>query len=332
MRDLTTQRTARRGRWSRLLPRLAVWACGSLWAGGSLCACGDGHGLMAGHERVHGSSNVGGQVVSTVDGDAITVADVRALIGDGALAPHDALRRLQDERVLAHEAARRGIAEDWEVAAVARKASVQALLADAANNAVVTDGQLEAAYTTQIARFETAEQRGSVHLLAKVKAGADAATDAAARAAVERLIPLLASAEDLDGFVQTYASVAVAGVPIICEKLPLLPLKGRLVEAYANAMFALKAPGMVPGVVRTSYGWHVIRVTEIVPASRKTKEEAFAVLRKELTAEARKHAVDELLAKLARAYPVQLSEDAAKSMAKLSLDGTAPALRGGSAF
>lgn len=289
------------------------------------CACGDG-GALDGERGRHGNSSVGGQVVSTVDGAPITLAEVRALIGAGEIDPRTALRRLQDERVLAHEAARRELGVEWSVADVERRAAVQALLAHAARAAVVPQEPLEAAYAAQGERFDKPEQRASVHLLASIKADADPAADAAARAAVERLIPMLAGAEDLAGFVQTYASVKVDGVSIICERLPALPLKGRLVQPYADALFSVSAPGMVPGgAVRTSFGWHVIRVTEIQPALHTPREEALAALREELLLEVRKQAVTELLAQLSRKYPVQLSENATKSMASLSFNGAAPA-------
>jgi peptidyl-prolyl cis-trans isomerase C len=296
--------------------RVCGWAIGLAFA----CACNGAGSGGSGQERgARGGSSVGGQVVSTVDGAPITVADVRALVGAGEIEASVALRRLQQERLLAKEAARRGMEREWAVAEVGRKAAVQALLAQVANEAVVADAEVQAAYTQQRARFAKPEQRAAVHLLAKVAPDADAATSAAARTAVERLRPVLASAEDLDGFVHAYRRVTVDGVEIICERLPLLPREGKLMQSFADAMFSIAAPGMVPAAVKTSYGWHVIRLLEIVPAETTPLAVAHAQLREELLLERRKQRVRELLGQLAKAYPVQLSGDAIQSLAALSL-------------
>jgi parvulin-like peptidyl-prolyl isomerase len=298
--------------------QLCCLAVGLALASASACN-GAGPGSDGQRRDVRSGSSVGGQVVSTVDGAPITLADVRALVGDGEIEARTALRRLQAERLLAREAARRGMQMEWAVAEVERKAAVQALLQRVADEAVVTDEEVQAAYASQRERFEKPELRAAVHLLAKVGPKADAATSAAARAAVERLRPMLAGAEDLDGFVRTYKRVAVEGVDIICERLPSLPREGRLVKPFADAMFSIPQPGMVPAPVSTSFGWHVIRVVEIVPAAKTALPDALAVLREELLLERRKKRVSELLATLAKTYPVQLSGDAVQSLAALAL-------------
>jgi hypothetical protein len=297
--------------------RACSWAIGVGFA--LACAC-DGAGPGSGRKArdARGGSSVGGQVVSTVDGAPITVGDVRALTSSGEIAPRAALRRLQEERLLAKEAARRGMAQEWAVSEVGRKAAVQALLATVAEEAVVADAELQAAYTAQRERFEKPELRAAIHLLGRAKADAGPAVAAAARAAVERLTPVLANAVDIDGFAHAYRKVTVDGVEIICERLPPFQRVGKLEQTFADAMFSIPGTGMVPGATKTSYGWHVIRVLEVVPAETTPMPVALATLREELLTERRKQRVTELLARLAKAYPVQLSGDATQSLATLS--------------
>lgn len=282
------------------------------------CACG-GVGSGAGDRarNPHGNSNVGGQVVSTVNGEPITLAEVDELVAAG-LTPREALERLQAERLLAAEARRRGVGDEWAVSEVARKAAVQALLSETAGAVTVSNEELEAALAKQRARFEQPERRACVHVLATVPKGATADVAAKARAVAEKLAPELEHAEDLDAFVQTYRKTMVDGVRVIVERLPAMPLHGRLVQPFADALFSVGQPSMVPGVVQTSFGWHAIRVTEIEPPVVTPKEEAFATLRKELLVQHQTARVQEFLRQLADAHPVKLSDNAAQALGSLT--------------
>jgi hypothetical protein len=75
------------------------------------------------------ASEVGGRVVSTVDGQPITVEDVERVARSAELSPAEALRRLQRYHLLAGEAERRGFGANAAVRQASRKAAVQELLA-----------------------------------------------------------------------------------------------------------------------------------------------------------------------------------------------------------
>jgi parvulin-like peptidyl-prolyl isomerase len=282
------------------------------------CACGragSGAGDRGGNS--HGTSNVGGQVVSTVNGEPIALAEVDELVAAG-LTPQEALERLQAERLLVAEARRRGVGDEWAVSEVERKAAVQALLSETASAVTVSDDELEAAFAKEHARFEQPERRACVHVLATVPKGASAEVADKARAVAEKLAPELEHAEDLDAFVHTYRKTVIDGVRVVVERLPAMPLHGRLVQSFADALFSLAQPGMVPGVVQTSFGWHAIRVTEIDPAIATSKEEAFVTLRKELLVQHQTARVQEFLRQLAAAHPVKLSDKAAQALGSLT--------------
>jgi parvulin-like peptidyl-prolyl isomerase len=98
-------------------------------------------------------------------------------------------------------------------------------------------------------------------------------------------------------------------VGVKAEALPPFDRKAALAPEYSAAMFSLPAPGVVPEPVRTSFGWHAIRVTEILPAEETPYEKAAPILRGELSVARQTAAIQELLKELSRAHPVQVMKD-----------------------
>jgi parvulin-like peptidyl-prolyl isomerase len=284
----------------------------------ALGACGRGHDAEQ-TRSAHGSSTVGGQVISTVDGYAITVADVEALARAGQISARDALARLQAERLLMIEAERRGFAKTADVDEVARKARVQALLDAEAATAVVSDEEIRAAYEKQKGRFEKGERRASVHVLAGLpRVNPSPEADAAAKAFIEALIPEMRAAVDLDDFCKHQSSRSTAQFSVSCEKIPSVDRGAPFVKPYMDALFSTLAPGMVLAPVRTIFGWHAVRVTEILPAESTPYEKAAQQLRDELLTERRKTRVDALLVELRKNYGVQIADNAAATLASLA--------------
>jgi hypothetical protein len=92
-----------------------------------LSGCGgarDPEGTAAGNLRARGA------VAAKVDGAAIGLDQVRELAEKGGLAPRVALERLEDEQLLANEAARRGYGRPDLTERAVKRALVQALLAE----------------------------------------------------------------------------------------------------------------------------------------------------------------------------------------------------------
>jgi hypothetical protein len=92
-----------------------------------LSGCGGergAEGTAAGKLRARGA------MVAKVDGAAIGVDQVRELAEKGGLSPRVALERLEDEQLLAGEAARRGYGRPDLTEQAVKRALVQALLAE----------------------------------------------------------------------------------------------------------------------------------------------------------------------------------------------------------
>jgi hypothetical protein len=246
------------------------------------------------------------------------VAEIEQLVRAG-LQPAEALRRLQAERVLMSEAARRGFESDPAVSGVGRQALVQALLQSEADAVRVTAEDIKQAYDKNKARFEHEERRRSVHVLAQLPKNPSPADDAAAKTFAEKMIPELASAPDPVAFVQAIGKRPGAQFTIVAETLPPTTRDGSLVEPFLEALFSLSQPATVLTPVRTSFGWHAVRVIEIIPAETTPYEQASESLRAELLLARKQQRIAGLVEGLRKQYGVDVSKNAAETLAKLEL-------------
>jgi parvulin-like peptidyl-prolyl isomerase len=285
----------------------------------ALVACGAGRGTersRSGGSR--GRAEVGGEVVSTVDGDPITVGEVERLARAG-LSGREALRRLQAERILMAEAMRRDFRDDSNVVDVARQAQVQALLEQTAREVVVSDAQVRQAYEKNLSRFTTPERRESVHVLARLPKQPSPEEEAAAKAFAEQALPELASAEDLDAFIQRQRQKTSSLFKVVSERIRPMDAKAPLAQPYLDALFSIPKPGVVAQPVRTIYGWHAVRVTQILPKESTPYDEAAATLRSEMLLSRRRERVQQLIETLRAQHRVQITDNVGRALARLEL-------------
>ena len=265
-----------------------------------------------------GEDHVGGAVVSTVNGRAIQLGQVQTLAYQSGMPRLESLRKLQAEQLLIDEANHRGSFDRRpEVRDVAQRAAVQALLDAEASEVEVSEDELREEYGKQRERFETKQQRRAMHLLAGVKGGLSPAQDVKAKAIVEAAIDELRTATDLDAFREKHIGQVVDGISIAVEMLPAFAQEGRLMESFETAMFSLEAPGVVPQPVRTQYGWHAIRVLEIIPAKVVPYQTAIATLRDEMRLARQTTRVTELIEALRSRQRVVVSPNASALLAEL---------------
>lgn len=279
-------------------------------------SCGD-DGAGGGRGRAErGDSKVGGDVVSTVNGHPILIADVQALMKVSSLDAREALERLQAEQLLMAEAERRGIA-GAEIDRVAERARVQALLDMEAAAHVATDAELREAYAKDV-RFHMPEQRVSMHVLARANSKASEAEAAAARAVAAKAVEDLRTMDV--AAIQARYTGTIDGVAVKTELLPAAHRDFGFVKEYLAALFSIPGVGVVPEPVRTKFGWHAVRVMEIVAPRDAPYEQAEKVLRIEVTNKKRQEAVSALLMDLRHANPVKLVPDVDDKLS--SVDGS----------
>ena len=89
--------------------------------------------------------------------------------------------------------------------------------------------------------------------------------------------------------------------------------KGQVVPEFENACLALKV-GQTSQIIRTQFGYHIIRLTDKKPESVQSFEEARPVIENELKLKARNELFDKLVTDLKNKYRVRVESDAMKAI------------------
>jgi parvulin-like peptidyl-prolyl isomerase len=282
-----------------------------------LSACGEHvSGFLHGNETAE-VVDVSGDVVSRVEGSAIGVIEVERLAQVGNLPPNAALLRLQAERLLGQEAKARGYGRHSQTELVARQALVQELLSDAVEPVEVETAEIEGAYQAQKARFSQPEKRRGTHLLAIPTAAAGPRAALSAEAFVLQTIRALQSSQDPQATLLAAQTESSGDFSVVVQELPLAANDGTFVPEFSRALFSVPAPGVVPDVVKTEFGYHAILVREIVPARNEPQSVAFETLRGELATRKQAQRLEVLLSDLRKRTPVKFAPDAQKILASL---------------
>lgn len=123
---------------------------------------------------------------------------------------------------------------------------------------VMSDEELDRFYRRHLDRYEIPETVRASHILVRLPQGADAATKESKRAAAEKILAEIKAGKDFATLARAVSQdpgSASAGGDL--GKFP----RGAMVAPFEEAAFALKA-GEVSGLVETSFGYHIIKVTE----------------------------------------------------------------------
>ena len=179
---------------------------------------------------------------------------------------------------------------------------------DIAKNIEVSDADVETYYQSNITNYSQAEQRRLSHILFE---NGDDAT--AAKAKAEDVIARLAAGEDFAALAKELSDDTYSGEN--GGDLDFLET-GTMEESFDDAAFALANVGDVTGVVETSFGFHVIKVTDIkvavVQPLSDVKSELFDKISKE-KAQDKFYELQQEMARISFEYPDSL-EDAANEV------------------
>jgi parvulin-like peptidyl-prolyl isomerase len=262
------------------------------------------------------SASLGGEVVAKVGTVAIERSLVRAVMAARSMPAKAAVDVLVEEAMLA-EAARRNGAE----AALGMRARLDApltrLMLDRLRKEALaagdwTDEELAKASSAHWQQLDRPEGRIVVHALVKTNV-----LGAEQQAAEMRKVLLGANGPNAEASSKAFAAAAHA------FKLPndqkphveelafvadgrMLEGPGTLLPEFVKGTFAVSAELGTSEVVRTQYGFHVIRVLSFVPATTATRAERVARLEPELVAQRVKAVHDGRVAELAKARSIQL--------------------------
>jgi len=278
-----------------------------------LVACSDDAGARGnGGPHPVGDARVGGQVVSTVDGVAITREEVLTLAREARITPRQALRQLQDRELVGAEAARRGLDEDPDVQLAATRAAVHVLLEREVEERVtvgtIPDEEVRALYEARLSHYQQAERRRVSHLVVLVQRREPPARWAQAERFARQAVSALRGETDPSGALDAIAAGAPADLTMRVERLPPFAVGGGYDRAFEQAVFSSPRLGLLPAPVRTDFGWHAIVLDEVLPPVSVPLEVAAPELRQELVLVLRRRRLDELVRELEGRFPVRRYE------------------------
>jgi peptidyl-prolyl cis-trans isomerase D len=145
----------------------------------------------------------------------------------------------------------------------------------------VTDAEVEAAYQERLREFEQPERRRVAHILVRVPSVGGSAAEDAARAKAEAALARIKGGAD---FALVAREVSEDQATALKGGELGVVAKGEMLAPFEELAFLLKQ-GEVGGPARTAYGYHVVKVQEIVAASKKELKEVAPTIRAGLVAE-----------------------------------------------
>jgi peptidyl-prolyl cis-trans isomerase D len=148
---------------------------------------------------------------------------------------------------------------------------------DFIDQVTIADERIADYYSSNAAQFEQPKTVKARHILIKVDEDAD---EAAVAAAKERLLPVLEMARDGEDFGELAKIYSEGPTKDRGGDLGEFQ-KEQMVAPFAEAAFALR-PGEISDPVRTSFGWHLIKVEKVNEASKKPLEEVTGEIREQL--------------------------------------------------
>lgn len=229
-------------------------------------------GCQRSSDALPGASEDGARVqnvVARVAGTSIGAAEVEALMLAEGLSGDEAVQRLVDESLLAHEGERLGLTLTEEGERAVERRMVRSMLRDMEADATpedVTEEELQEDYERYRDRYRIPELRKSWHIVVKD-------TGPEGKALATSILRGLHRASAPREVFERYESreTEEGEIEILAEDLPQVPKNAGLEKPYLDALFGAKSVGPLNNLVETSYGWHAIVVTEIQPANVKTR-------------------------------------------------------------
>jgi peptidyl-prolyl cis-trans isomerase D len=173
----------------------------------------------------------------------------------------------------------------------------------------VTDSEVQSYYNQHKEQYTVPAQVKTRHILIMVPKDADAKTDAAAKAKAQDVLSQLQHGGNFADLAKKYSEDP--GSKDQGGELPLIPTSN-LDPAYAQAAMALN-PGQTSGLVRSSFGYHIIQTEQKDVAGVKPLASVQDQIKAQLTAQK--------AAGAAQSYAAQLASEAAKT----GMDKTAAA-------
>jgi len=262
--------------------------------------------FLKGGDKATATQEIEGEILAKVGDDVILEKDIDMLLSkipqqyrmrySSADARKEIVQRLVDVKMLAWEAKRRGIDKRADVKTrieyLIDQMLAKELEEEVSNNIEVTDKEVAKYYDEHKDKFSTPPKIKVSHILVKTKEEAEevlkeikGGKDFAALAKEKSNCPSAKKGGDL-GWIS----------------------KGRMDPAFEKAAFAL-GTGDISDVVKTSYGYHIIKAEDKRLAKVKDLDKVKASIEKTLIDDKLKGSVEDLSSDIKSKVNIEINED-----------------------
>ena len=217
------------------------------------------------------------EVLAVIGKKKVTMSDLERVIGYYTKDKRSAieqnprnkvnlLRRLVQATVLADLARKEGLDKDPKIKErlsyfFNELLAMEFVREKVINNIKVSEEDIQQYYNANIEKFKQKESVRARHILIKVPENADAIVREKARKKAEDLLKRVKAGEDFKKLASEYSED-----PGSAKKGGDLGYftRGRMVKPFEDVAFSLK-PGEVSGIVKTKFGYHIIKVLDKKP-------------------------------------------------------------------
>ncbi len=181
---------------------------------------------------------------------------------------------------------------------------------------VVPSREVERYYNDNIELFSTPEQVRASHILFKT----EGKNEADVRAAAEKVLQEAKAGKDFAELAKKYSeddSNAKLGGDLDYFS------RGRMVPAFEDAVFGAEQPGLLPDLVKTPYGFHIVKIADKKAGTTRAFDEVKTQIQDQLAGERAQRQADAKAAELAKevSEPADLDKVAAARGLKVEETG-----------
>jgi peptidyl-prolyl cis-trans isomerase C len=141
-----------------------------------------------------------------------------------------------------------------------------------------TDEEAKKFYDENAVRFDQPEQVRASHILIKADDNMDEAAQAEAKKKAEEILAKARAGEDFAELARTYSEDPGSKAKGGEYTFP----RGRMVKPFEDTAFSLE-PGQISDLVKTQFGYHIIKLSEKIPAKTQTFDDVKADIVQHLT-------------------------------------------------
>lgn len=268
---------------------------------------------------------LGGDVAARVGTDVIPVSLVAKVAADQHVSPREALRRLVDDAICANAARSRALDKSppgsWKLTAARARFTADRVMADARKAGLPTDAEIAELTSRHWREVDRPVAVRVVHAVVERSKTTDAASEKKARALAAAIREAVKDARDGDEFLAKAAAVPRDGMSVVAQPLPAFEREGYATEGpggmdaeFAKAAFKLTTPGATSDIVESKFGWHIIRLLEIIPEQRMPAEARRAAFTEEAYMERARVDTQARVKALVATAPIELSPSAENLM------------------